>query len=62
MRSPHHMNAESFRTMQHVQRQLPDGRWVFSRPEPPAFGFWWRLRVALAVFTGKADALYWEGQ
>lgn len=61
MRMPNRVNAESFRVMMHVQKQLPDGRWVFARPEPGYFRFW-RWKLAWAVFTGKADALFWEQQ
>ena len=41
--------------------QLPSGRWVPARP------LGWtslsmRWKAAWLVFTGKADALMWEGQ
>ena len=26
------------------------------------YGLRWRLKLALAVFTGRADALYWPSQ
>jgi hypothetical protein len=40
---------------------LPDGRYVPARPLGfMSFGF--RCRAAWLVFTGKADALLWEGQ
>jgi len=44
-----------------VSAGLPDGRWVPARP----YGFqsWrYRLRATWLVFTGKADALIWDGQ
>lgn len=43
------------------QAGLPDGRWVPAR----ALGFMsWRSRwrAAWLVFTGRADAVIWEGQ
>jgi hypothetical protein len=36
------------------------GKWVLARPEP--FYDWKeRFKLAFAVFTGKADALFWDG-
>jgi hypothetical protein len=43
-----------------VQRQQPNGQWVPARP----YGFYSfksRFRAAWLVFTGKADALTWDG-
>ncbi len=43
------------------QARLSDGRWVAARP----LGFaslLERIALAWAVFAGKADALFWEGQ
>ena len=40
---------------------LINGRWVPARPEGFA-SFWNRLRAAWLVFTGRADAVTWEGQ
>jgi len=51
------------RTTANVSCGLPDGRYVAARPEG-----WWglqlrhRLRCAWMVFTGRWDALRWEGQ
>ena len=40
-----------------------DGRWVLARPENYRYRtFWERLRDAWLVFTGKCDAIKWEGQ
>jgi hypothetical protein len=38
-----------------------DGKWVAARPEPY---YSWKERwvLAWAVFTGKADALFWHKQ
>jgi len=34
--------------------------WQPARPiSGPGIGFWHRLKLAFAVFTGKADALFW---
>lgn len=35
-----------------------DGHWYNARPIP-VHGFTYRFRLAWAVFTGKADALFW---
>jgi len=43
------------------QAGLPDGRWVMARPLP-FYSLTERWRVAWMVFTGRADALIWEGQ
>lgn len=43
------------------QAGLPDGRWVPARP----LGFCslgQRIKAARMVFTGKADAVTWDGQ
>jgi hypothetical protein len=44
-----------------VSTKLPDGRWV------PCRGLGWqswhiRWQAAWLVFTGRADALLWDGQ
>lgn len=44
-----------------LQTQLPNGKWVPARPLGFA-SFSHRCRAAWLVFTGKADALLWEGQ
>jgi len=41
--------------------QLPSGKWVPARPVGYA-SLGRRLRAAWLVFTGRADALTWEGQ
>ena len=38
-----------------------DGRYMPARPIGGGIGPFWRMRQAWAVFTGKADALYWPG-
>lgn len=64
------MNTPAVYTPESLQRRtanlkagLPDGRWVAARP------YGWqglsvkaRLRAAWMVFTGRWDALRWEGQ
>lgn len=43
------------------QAGLPDGRYVPARPL--GFQSWhYRLRATWLVFTGRADAVTWEGQ
>ena len=38
-----------------------DGSWVPARAYPHnAFGFTWRFKMAWAVLTGEADALFWD--
>lgn len=44
-----------------VTTQLPDGRWVPARPLGYS-SMIYKLRATWLVFTGKADALIWEGQ
>jgi hypothetical protein len=43
------------------QAGLPDGRWVPARPLGFC-SFGQRIRAAKLVFTGKADAVQWDGQ
>ena len=43
-----------------AQCRLPDGRWVMARPIG-YFSLRSRLKLAWGVFTGKYDALQWEG-
>jgi hypothetical protein len=46
-----------------VAKGLPDGRWVAARPLAwQGLSFRRRLRAAWMVFTGRWDALRWEGQ
>lgn len=46
-----------------VSAGLADGRWVAARPYGHNMcSFWLRLRTAWRVFTGRYDALRWEGQ
>lgn len=45
-----------------VRCGLPDGRSVMARPEPFYGGPIRRIKLAWAVFTGRADALFWIGQ
>jgi len=65
MRMPSIIYAESFRDNE-VQAGLPDGQWVYARPEPfiPSwpFSLFRRAKIAWRVFTGKEDALRWTGQ
>ena len=44
------------------QKALIDGKWVPARPINYQFRtFKERIREAWHVFTGKADAFYWDG-
>lgn len=44
-----------------IYRQDSTGNWILSRPYGHnLFSLWYRFKVAFEVFTGKADALYWE--
>ena len=62
MKYPNQIFVEQLRLERWQSARLLDsGYWVAARPD----GFaspWQRLRLAWAVFTGEADALYWEGQ
>ena len=44
--------------------EIEKGRWVPARCEPSngMYPWTWRFKMAWAVFTGEADALFWEGQ
>lgn len=60
---PNIHSAENIVKLGYVRRQLEDGSMVVARPE----GFWGlclgtRLKAAWMVFTGRWDALRWEGQ
>ena len=47
----------------YTQAGLPDGRWVAARPMGwQGICLHKRLHAAWMVFTGKWDALRWEGQ
>lgn len=65
MNTPNVYTPEQLRSepLTNIQAGLPDGRWVAARP------MGWqglclrkRLRAAWMVFTGRWDALRWEGQ
>lgn len=44
-----------------TRERVEDGAWIPARSYPHnAFGWTWRFGMAWAVFTGKADALFWE--
>jgi len=59
MRIPGRHYAESMK--ESTNQTEIDGAWVEARPEP---FYSWKERWALswAVFTGKADALFWYKQ
>lgn len=61
MKEPGLFNPDSFDgTKGRTKRQLNNGSWVLARSERlESFSFKWRLKLALGVFTGKYDALYW---
>ncbi len=52
--SYHYMNSD-------CSVKIADGNWVPARPEG-APSFWWRFKLAWLVWTGRADAVIWEGQ
>jgi len=59
MRTPSIQHADSMKAY-NSQAEI-NGKWVLARPEP--FHSWReRWKLAWAVFTGKADALFWHGQ
>jgi len=43
-------------TANHTRKEI-DGQWVPARPLPGPF--WWTVKDAWAVLTGKADAVRW---
>ena len=46
-----------------TQAGLPDGRWVAARPLGwQGWSLRTRIQTAWKVFTGRWDALRWEGQ
>jgi hypothetical protein len=64
MNTPTIYTPESLaRTTRHCSAGLPDGRWVAARPMGwQGLSLRQRLRCAWMVFTGRWDALRWEGQ
>lgn len=48
--------------MNTTQAGFSDGTWAPARPLPFFGGPLRRLRLAWAVFTGRADALFWVRQ
>lgn len=41
--------------------KLKNGKWIPARPNGYySFLLFYRIKVCFDVFTGKADALYWE--
>ncbi len=62
---PCHINATQLATNWGISREITNDKgekvWVPARPL--GYPFWLsRWRMAWAVFTGKADALFWDGQ
>lgn len=64
MNTPTIYTPESLaKTTKDMQAGLPDGRWVAARPIGwQGLSLSTRLRCAWMVFTGRWDALRWEGQ
>lgn len=62
MNTPNVYLADSFNKMLKNQKQI-DGKWVIARPLGlPGLYLRYRLQVAWRVFTGRYDAMEWEGQ
>jgi hypothetical protein len=62
---PCHINATQLATNWGISCEITNDKgekvWVPARPE--GFASWrHRWRMAWSVFTGKADALFWDGQ
>ena len=50
-------------TASSTQTQLSNGKWVCARPVNYKYdSIFERIKHAWLVFTGKADAITWEGQ
>ncbi len=65
MKYPGRINATQLAKYWDTSTQITDAKgnkfWVPARPLGyPSWRHRWRM--ALAVFTGKADALFWDGQ
>lgn len=61
MKGPNVWSLKSLmKSAQENSTQISDGCWVPARPIG-MIGLLHRLRTAWAVFTGKADAVYWPG-
>jgi hypothetical protein len=69
MRCPHWYNADDLCVayelgnwpQARVKNKHGRAAWVIARPLGPAF-FGRRFKLAWAVFTGRADALFWTEQ
>lgn len=60
MKHPSILSAESLILRHSEMREVSRDVWVPARPSGyPSFGQ--RLKAASLVFTGKADAVIWEG-
>ena len=59
MKTPARHTAEAIQS--HTETAEFNGKWYLARPEP--YYLWARrFTLAWAVFTGKADALFWIKQ
>ena len=59
---PNLLNADQLiNDVKNVSCTLPNGRIVAARALP-FYGDFRRFKAAWAVFTGRADALFWTGQ
>lgn len=61
MRQPDNIDCTELVTGDQTSKQTKSGRWVPCRREAHnAWPWTWRFKMAWAVFTGEADALFWE--
>ena len=61
MRQPDGYSATELIKYYNTDRKTSDGRWIPARGGPHnAWPWTWRFKLAWDVFSGKADALYWE--
>lgn len=62
MRHPNTYSAVEIKQWD-TTNEVKNGRWIPARPLPYyGIGHWWRtLKITWKVFTGKYDALNWEG-
>ena len=63
MKAPNEFHISEFKSMERLFgcQACVNGKWVPARPLG-LYGIKRRIALAWDVLTGKADALYWEGQ
>jgi len=61
--TPNEFHIDEFKSMERLwgNQACVNGKWVPARPLG-LYGIRHRIALAWDVLTGKADALYWEGQ